>query len=404
MSSLRIELPQKIRQIFRGKARYRGAYGGRGSGKSVGFARMCLILAYEAKRRILCAREIQSSIRDSVLQELITQAYAIGLDHEFDYGENYFKGKNGSQFLFKGIRHNYREIKSMSNVDICWIEEAEAVSEESWRVLIPTIRKAGSEIWLTWNPELEEGPTNQRFVVNPPENSRIVKVNYHDNPWFPQELEEERLRDLEINPDVYAHIWEGETIKRTDAQVLGGKWMTERFEPKEDWDGPYFGMDFGFAQDPTALVKIWIKSDRLYVEQEGVKIGLELDSTVSFMERRMPGCSRYVIRADSSNPESINYLQRHGFPKIRAVTKWPGSVKEGIRFLRNFKKIIIHPRCKETIKEARLYSYKVDKRTGDILPDIVDAYNHTWDAVRYALEPMIKRPTRGQTKPMRGLV
>jgi hypothetical protein len=181
---------------------------------------MCLVRGAEQRRRILCAREIQATIRDSVHRELVDAIDQFGFEDYYICGESFIRGRNGTEFIFKGLRHNYREIKSTTGVDICWVEEAEAVSEESWRTLIPTIRKPGSEIWLTWNREDPESATEQRFIINPPANSRIVEINYTDNPWFPEVLEEERLEDLHrYDKHMYAHVWLGHCIERTGLEI-----------------------------------------------------------------------------------------------------------------------------------------------------------------------------------------
>ena len=217
---MEIRLAPKLMPVFEGDARYRGAYGGRGSGKSLSFAVMCLVRGAQKPRRILCAREIQATIRDSVHRELVDAIQTFGFEHRYDYGESFIRGYNGTEFLFKGLRHNYREIKSTTGVDICWVEEAEAVSEESWRVLIPTIRKENSEIHLTWNPEDPDSATHKRFILNPPENSRIVEVNYMDNPWFPTVLEEERQEDLRrYDKHMYEHVWLGKCITHTGLEI-----------------------------------------------------------------------------------------------------------------------------------------------------------------------------------------
>ncbi len=217
---IKVKLPLKLSDVFDGQARYRGAHGGRGSGKSMGFALMALLQGIKKPLRILCARELQTTIKDSVHRELVDAVQAFGLDSFYDYGESYVRGFNGTEFLFKGLRHNYREIKSTTGVDICWVEEAEAVSEESWRTLIPTIRKPGSEIWLTWNPEDPDSATQNRFIVNPPKNSRIVQMNYQDNPFFPEVLEEERREDMtRYDKHMYDHVWEGKCITRTGLEI-----------------------------------------------------------------------------------------------------------------------------------------------------------------------------------------
>lgn len=387
MKQLRVELPKKLAWVFAGEARYRGAYGGRGSAKSRSFATMCVLRSLERPIRILCAREIQNSIRESVHAQLVERIESMGLEDRFDIGRDYLRGLNGTEFVFRGLHRNVREIKSLEGIDLCWIEEAEAVSEESWTVLIPTIRKPGSEIWLTWNPETADAATHRRFVQKPPPGARIVKVTYRDNPWFPPELEAERQRDLALDVDLHAHVWEGEFRSRSEAQVLASKVRVADFVPQAGWDGPYHGLDFGFAQDPTAGIRCWIADRRLWIEHEAVSVGLELDATAAFLAEHIPGIEDHVIRADSARPESISYLKRHGLPRVVAARKGPRSVEEGIAFLRSFDEIVVHPRCRETTREARLYSYKVDRVTGDVLPTLIDAHNHCIDAVRYAVEP-----------------
>lgn len=403
-NSATIELPPKLVDVFTGEARYRGALGGRGSGKSFSFAKMCAVRGYAKPLRILCCREIQNSIQDSVHAEL-TKAIESEpwLAAFYDIGRSYIRGANGTEFLFKGLRHNYNDIKSTSGVNICWVEEAEAVSEQSWRTLIPTIREPGSEIWLTWNPENEDSPTNLRFVIDPPQNAKIVKVNHSDNPWFPEELEQERLNDLRRDPDYYAHVWEGECITRTDAQIFAGKWSVEEFEPDPDtWDGPYFGLDFGFSVDPLACTKSWVHDDCLYIEKECGGQGIELDDTPAVLLAHMPEIGDYTVRADSSEPKSISYLKRNGVPRMVASKKGRDSVDHGIRHMRSFRRIIISPNCVECAKEFRLYSYKIDRLSGDVLPIVVDLHNHYIDSIRYALEPLagigLKAP-RASEKP-----
>jgi phage terminase large subunit len=191
-------------------------------------------------------------------------------------------------------------------------------------------------------------------------------------------------------PELYAHIWEGAYYKHTEAQVFKGCYDVREFKPGADWDGPYFGIDFGFAQDPTTAVKVWIHDKRIYIEHEAAKVGLELDHTADYIKRRVPDIESHISRADSARPESISYLKRHGLPKIRGVEKGKGSVEDGIEFMRS-RGVTIHPRCTETIKEFLYYSYKVDRLTGDILPQVIDKHNHLVDGTRYAIAPLIKK-------------
>ncbi|MCT8587103.1 terminase large subunit, partial [Glaesserella parasuis] len=176
-----------------------------------------------------------------------------------------------------------------------------------------------------------------------------------------------------------------------EAQVFRGKYQELEFKPLPDFEGPYHGLDFGFAHDPTAAIKCWVFKDKLYIEYEAGKVGLELDDTATFLQKGIAGIEQYVIRADSARPESISYLKRHGLPRIDGVPKWKGSVEDGIAHIKSYKKIYIHPRCQQTLNEFRLYSYKTDRLSGDVLPTLVDAHNHYIDALRYALNPRIQR-------------
>ncbi len=374
---------------FSPPARYKVAWGGRGSGKSWSFARMLLLRAAEKPIRVLCARELQISIKDSVHRLLSDQVHAMGLSDKFDVGQSYIRGINGAEFIFKGLRHNAAEIKSMEGIDVCWVEEAQAVSERSWELLIPTIRVPGSEIWISFNPDQATDPTYKRFVTSPPDGAIVRRVNWDDNPWFPPDLERERAHMARTDPDAYAHVWLGECRSYSDAQVLNGKWVIDVFEPEATWQGPYFGADWGFAKDPTALVKCWIDARILYVEHEAYGVEVPLDDTPELFSR-VPGAREHVIRADCARPETINHLINHGWPNVTAAKKWPGSVEDGIEFLRSFEQIIIHERCKHAAEEARLWSFKTDRLTGDVLPSLVDANDHIWDAARYALGPIIR--------------
>jgi phage terminase large subunit len=406
VATARIELPPKLVSVFtpaRGELRYRGAYGGRGSAKSFTFAKMAAIWGYAEPLRILCTRDIQDSIKQSFHAELKNAiASEPWLAAAYDVGIDYLRGKNGTEFLFKGLRHGIGSIKSTAQIDLCIVEEAEDVPEYSWEALEPTIRAPKSEIWVIWNPRDDGSPVDQRFRKTPPPRSMMAEMNYSDNPWFPPELEEQRQHALRtMDAARYAHIWEGDYLRNSESQIFSGKFRVDEFTPGKDWDGPYYGLDFGFAQDPTAGVKCWIHDRRLFIEYEAGRVGLELDDTPEYVRTRIPGIEKHTVRADCARPESISYLQRHGIPRIQAVEKWSGSVEDGIEFMRSFREIVIHPRCKETHKEFRLYSYKTDRKSGDILPVIEDANNHYIDAIRYALGGMIRQETRPGKPAMR---
>ena len=196
--------------------RYKVVYGGRGSGKSYSIAQLLVLRAFKEPTRILCAREIQRSISDSVLQLLGDTVTRLGLNDFFDVQKSQIIGKNGSRFLFLGLSNNISKVKSYEGLDIVWCEESESITYSSWETLIPTLRKKGSEIWVSFNPLDEMDDTYQRFVVNPPPQAYVQKVNYNDNPWFPEELEKERVYLKDKNEDLYNHVWEGEVLSNRD--------------------------------------------------------------------------------------------------------------------------------------------------------------------------------------------
>lgn len=375
-------------------ARYKAYYGGRGSAKSWTFAGLLSARAAHEPIRILCAREIQKSIDDSVHALFIDRAKALGLTDEFDITKNSIRGKrSNSQIIYTGLRHNVNEVKSKEGIDICWIEEAEKVSEESWKVLIPTIRKEGSEIWVSFNPDDPNAPTYHRFVTNPPPNSIIRKVNWYDNPWFPDVLRQEMEYDKRVDYEKYRHVWEGEPRVYTDAQVFHGKFVVEPFEIPEGAEFMH-GADWGFAKDPTVLLRCFVIDKTLYISHEAYGVGCDIDKTPKLFSA-IPEAEKYVIRADSARPETISYIRQHGYPRIESVYKWTGGDEDGVEFIRGFERVIIHPRCKHVADEFRLYSFKIHKQTGEILPHLEDKHNHCIDALRYALQPMIKRNGSG---------
>lgn len=409
MTTAQIELPPKLIPVFSEPyRRIRGAYGGRGSGKTFSFALMSAVRTYMAaesgqKGVILCAREWMNSLKDSSMAEVKGAIESVDwLKSYFDIGQEYIRTKNGNfEYIFTGLNRNLDSLKSKARILIAWIDEAEGVSAMAWDKLEPTVRAAESEIWVTWNPELDGSTTDLRFRKQLDElegDSMIVEMNYPDNPWFPKVLDDLRKRQQRtLDPNTYAWIWEGAYRQNSDAQVFANKYKVQEFEAGGyGWDGPYHGLDFGFSQDPTAAVRCWIHNERLYIDYEAGDVGIELDDMASYMAERIPTIKDYVIRADSARPESVSHLKNNvteskRIPRIESVEKWPGSVEDGISHIRSYESVIIHPRCEEVAKEFRLYSYKVDRNSGDVLTDIVDKNNHYIDALRYAIAPIIRK-------------
>lgn len=302
---------------------------------------------------------------------------------------------NGTEFLFKGLRRDVDEIKSTEGVNICWAEEAQSMSEASWEVLVPTIRADRSEIWVTFNPRESSDPTYKRMVLEPPTRALVRRVSWRDNPWLPEVLFEELEAKRRRDPQGFAHIWEGEIWQRSKDQVLDGLWEVTDFEPDpETWAGPYFGADWGFSVDPVVLIRCWVHEKRLYIDEERHGIGVGNDA-IAPLFRQIPGADSHVIRADNSRPETIAHVRGKGL-NVVAADKGPGSVEDGVAHLQSYERIVIHPRCERVQSEARTWRYKTDRLTGDVLRRLIDANNHTWDAVRYALAPLIRRRLRPQ--------
>lgn len=221
-SPIKAQFPEKFQPLFQPK-RYKVYCGGRGGGKSQNIARALLIIGAAKPIRVLCAREFQNSIAESVLQLLQEQIEDLGLGALYEVQSTCIIGRgkaSGTDFIFTGLRHNVSKIKSLHGVDIVWVEEAQTVSKSSWDVLIPTIRKAGSEIWISFNPELDTDETYKRFVLQDSPDTLVQVVNWSDNPWFPQVLEDERLKLKERDPDEYLTVWEGKTRETLDGAVF----------------------------------------------------------------------------------------------------------------------------------------------------------------------------------------
>jgi len=367
-------------------ARYKGIHGGRGSAKSWSVAQQLIIDSLAGYERILCGREYQSTIKDSVKHILDSQIRNMGVADLFHSTNSEIINKeNGAHFIFHGLRRDPHKVKSLEGITKAWIEEANTVSQESIDVLVPTVRVENSELWFTFNSKAKTDPVYKMFVENPREDAIIIKANYYDNPFFPDVLRKEMEYDKKHDDGKYRHIWLGEPQVNSEQLVFNGKWKRDSdIAPGED-TVLYFGADWGFSQDPTCLVRMWLNEEKreIYIDYEAYGIAVEIDDLPDMFET-IPGAKRWKITADSARPETISYIKRKGF-KIEGAKKGPDSVIEGIEFLKNYT-IVVHPRCTHVIDELGLYSYKTNKLTGEVLPILEDKNNHTIDAIRYALE------------------
>ena len=385
--ALRMRTPRVFEPLL-APARYRGAYGGRGSGKSWFFASLLVQRCLEdPETRAVCVREVQRSLDQSVKRLLEDTIGRLGVSEHFRILNTHIETGANGRIIFHGMQnHTAESIKSLEGYGIAWVEEAQSLSAKSLELLRPTVRATGSELWFSWNPNSPTDPVDALLRgTDAPPGAVVVEANYADNPWFPDVLAQEMQWDRARDPDKYAHVWLGEYVGRSEARVFDN-WSVQEFKEPEEGTTLYFGADWGFAIDPTVLVRCWIDGRKLYVDREAYQVGCEIDRTAELFDSIDNGQARaWPIIADSARPETIAYLQRHGYPRITKARKGPGSLQEGIEFLRSYD-IVVHPRCHHMIQELTLYSYKTDRRTGQVIPLLEDTHNHAIDALRYAVE------------------
>ena len=391
-TNINLKVANVYKPLWKNAKRRNYIYGGRGSGKSHDVAEYCLFRAYQSKIKVLCTRELQNSIADSVYSLLKNKITDMKLDFFFTVYKDRIVGNNGSEFIFKGIHNNVSEIKSMENISIAWLEESQSLSRESIDVIVPTIRAPGSILIFTFNPYKDNDPIYVE-MKNATEDDLVIKANYSDNPWFPEELRLEMERDKKNDYQKYLWVWEGECLGLSDAQIFRGKYVIENFETPKNADF-HFGADWGFANDPTTLVRSFIVGNDLYIDMCAGKVGCDLEDTPSLFNE-VQGSSIYPIYADSARPETISFMRSKHYNVI-AAEKWNGSVEDGIQYLRSFSCIHIHERCKAVAEEFDLYQYKVDRQTGEVLRIPVDKFNHYIDAIRYSLTVPMRSANNGK--------
>ena len=328
---------------------------------------------------------MQKSLKNSVKLLVEDKIRAHGVSHLFTILEAEIKTPGGGTIMFQGMQnHTAESIKSLEGFDVAWVEEAQSLSQRSLDLLRPTIRKAGSELWFSWNPNRPDDPVDVLLRgENPPRGAVVVEVNYSDNPYLPDDLEAEQEDDKVRDPDKWAHVWGGHYSLNSEARVFRN-WTVREFDAPAD-AVHRFGADWGFAIDPTVLVRCHVEGRELFVDHEAWEVGCEIDKTPALFDK-ITGARKWLIRADSARPETVSYMKRQGF-RITAAIKGTGSIEDGIEFLRSFD-IVVHPRCARVIEELTLFAYKTDDHTGEILPVLEDKNNHTIDALRYALEEL----------------
>lgn len=409
--NLRRKIPRWAEPLL-GPARYKGAKGGRAGGRSHFYAEHAVqAMVADPALRFVCIREVQRSLRYSAKSLVESKIRQWGLEHSDQNPDGFFRiltseirhTRGPGVMIFEGMQdHTADSIKSLEGFGRAWVEEAQSLSKRSLDLLIPTIRADDAELWFGWNPDQPGDPVDEFLVQNPPEDAVVVHHNYDDNPFCPRAMHTEAERMRTLDPDAFGHIWLGGYNVKGEAQVLGGHWVVDEFDAAPIWDGPYYGADWGYSQDPAVLTRSWVGEHVNYgahclmIEYDERGVGVGLDELADLF-RRVPGADDHVIRGDPSRPETIAHLCDRGL-RVQAAPSWSGSVEDGILYLRSFDKIIIHPRCKAFADEARLWKYKTDRLTGDPLPKLQKGNDHGPDSVRYAHSPMIRKSNRRTPK------
>ena len=405
------EFPAKAQVLFNPpKTRYRVLYGGRGGAKSWAVARALLIKAAKTPLRILCAREFQTSIRDSVHKLLCDQIVALEMTSFFEITQNALRGKNGSEFAFVGLKNNIANVKSYEGIDICWVEEAQTVSRTSWNILVPTIRKEDSEIWVTFNPELETDETYQRFVAKPPVDAVVQKINWSDNPWFPDTLKAEKDALKARDQEAYNQVWEGLCRQTVDGAIFGAEMAKAETEnrimkvPYDPTKPVHAVCDLGWA-DATA----WWFVQFIGMETRLIRYFEDTQRTMTSYLADLQSFG-YVydtiwLPHDAQNKtlaaagRSIEDIVRSAGFKTRVLERVP--VVDSINAART-----IFPNCyfdRENTADGlnclRHYRYEVDPDTGQFSRNpLHDRYSHGADAFRY-IALMVREPAKVKKKP-----
>jgi phage terminase large subunit len=397
LSETEAKFPAKLRFLFEA-SRYKVARGGRGSGKSWGVARALLIRGARQQTRVLCTREVQKSIQQSVHQLLKDQIEALGLGGFYEVLATEIRGKNGTQFYFGGLSDQTAEsLKSFEGVDVCWVEEAQAVSKRSWDILIPTIRKEGSEIWVTYNPELDSDETHRRFTLSPPPDCINVELNYSDNPFFPAVLEAERKHaKATMKAEEYAHIWEGKCKPAIEGAIYFDQ-LSEAGSrigncPHDPLLKTHAVWDLGFNDSMSIILVQKLSSEiRLVHYIEGSQRTLA-DYSAELKALRLEG--QPINWGDHFLPHD-GFAKRHQTGKTDATVleglgwkaqKTPAfDVESGIKRARElFSRVYFNKeRCARLIECLKRYRRHISATTNEPGAPVHDEFSHGADAFRY---------------------
>jgi len=396
MVSVNAEFPERLAFLFQSH-RYKISKGGRGSGKSWGFARALLILGLQSQLRIICAREVQKSIKDSVHRLLKDQIVMMGMTANYDVLETVIRGTNGTEFTFTGLsEHTVDSIKSYEGADICWVEEGQNVSKRSWDILTPTIRKTGSEIWVSMNPDLETDETYQRFVSNPPEDCVTITMNYIDNPWFNDVLEKERIECQTRRPDDYPNIWEGQCrpaaegaiyYKEMESASLQGRICNVPYDPMLK---AHVVVDIGW-NDSMSISIVQRNTSEIRVIDYIEDSHKTLDYYSSVLKERRYNWGKLWLPHDGysgdvkTGKSCADIMIKLGWDVPRRDEIAEMGVEDGIRVTRMTFPRIYFDRVKteRLIECAKRYRRTVSRATNEPGSPMHDEYSHGADNLRY---------------------
>lgn len=386
---------EKESQLFN-KGRFKAMYGGRAGRKSHTIAEYILArMIRDLSLQVVVVRKYRSSVTYSAQLLLKKKISAMGWDRYFEVMDKVIRRRDGTGFItYIGMQdHNATSIKSFEDFGLAWVEEATEIDQYSLDLLIPTLRTPGAELIFSWNPDQPTDPVDAKFRVDAPENAIVIPVSFKDNKFLSDESRQDERDMLSRDPEKHAWVWLGEYNVHSNAIIFAGKWRVDEVDVT-GWDGPYYGLDFGFVIDPTAASRNWRSPDgkQIYIEAESYRYGLQIDHIATRLKEDLPGIEQFVIRADSSEQDTIDYLRRHGLPRIVPVEKGKGSVETGVKWLKNHE-IIVHPDCTHFQEELKRYRLKTNK-AGDVLDEIVDKDNHLLDNARYSFRPLIKGATQ----------
>lgn len=398
---LETEIPPKLIPFMACRKMYQVLHGGRSSAKTrTSLAKLLIRAVEKPNQTILCTREFQSSIATSTYAELKQIIYQKELTNIFQIKHDRIECNNGTQFIFKGLARDIMQIKSIPNIDICLVEEAETITRELWDVLDPTLRKEGCELIVLFNPRERQSATYQRWLEEPIDENDIIRteINYDENPYNSALILKKIAHMKEHDYARYEHIYLGKVLDISEDVIFKGRFKildmqiekTEKgFFYKDKQIYPLHGMDFGFSVDPAAFVRLFfLDENTIYVHKEFYKTGILPNNYLPVIEKEFGKDGRAAHWfGDSARPDTIAQLKYDGL-KIDGAPKGKGSIESGIEYLLS-KNIIFHPSCENSIFEAYNYKYKKDKNTGIVTTEIIDKHNHIWDAIRYCLSQQI---------------